>query len=183
MSIQPPGSATVRSTTPLLPGAEDRLVLCAIGPDETGTPSVALWWTDLSGEPKAGWLFPAERAEQDPRVAGRLLLAATYGRAAQRRGGTGWALLSRLAGGAGHTPPAIPPLDVDDLVADVRLRTGRTPAPRDTDVPGRCPVVTDLLAACGLIGWATRVGESAAASGPSPVSRWLRQAPVPARLS
>jgi hypothetical protein len=168
---------------PLLPGARDRLVLCATGPDETGTPSVALWRTDLSGEPKAGWLFPEERAERDPRVAGRLLLAATYGRAAQRRDGTGWALLARLADATGHARPATAVLDVDDLVAGVRRRTGRTPAPRDTDGSRRCPVVTELLATCDLVGWATRAWAAAPEPGPSPVAQWLRQAPVPAGIS
>jgi hypothetical protein len=183
MSIQPRRSALVKSTAPLLPGAADRLVLCATGPDETGTPSVALWWTDLSGEPKAGWLFPEERAEDDPRVAGRLLLAAGHGRPAQRGAGTGWALLARLADRAGHALPETAPLNVDDLVAGVRRRTGRTPEPRAAGGSHRCPVVSELLVTCELIGWATRAWASAPAPGPSPVSQWLRPAPVPARLS
>ncbi|BEL03180.1 hypothetical protein Q0Z83_013710 [Actinoplanes sichuanensis] len=164
-------------------GSGDRLVVCATGPDETGIPSVAVWWTDLSGEPKAGWLFPEERAENDADVAGRLLLAATYGRAAHRRADAGWALLDRLAERTGRHRPATASLDVDDLVAEVRHRTGQTPDLPATGGPGRCPVVTELLATCELIGWATRAWAAAPRSGPSPVSQWLSRKPVPARLS
>lgn len=180
------GSATVDCTglPALLPaGSGDRLVVCATGPDENGTPSVAVWWTDLSGSPKAGWLFPEERAENDTDVAGRLLLAATYGRAAHRRADAGWALLDRLAERAGRHRPATASLDVDDLVAGVRRRTGQSPDRPETARPGRCPVVTELLATCELIGWATRAWAAAPKPGPSPVSQWLAPKPVPARLS
>jgi hypothetical protein len=164
--------------------ADDRLVVCAAGADEGGEESVALWWTSLSGEPKAGWLFPVEVAEQDAAVARRLLAAAGYGRPVGRGPATGWAVLARLARRAGlaatgYEPPNV--LDVDVLVTRVRDRTGAGPPPLRIMSRDRCALVADVLEACRLVGWASCACFTfgGPANDPSPVEQWLRRERAP----
>ncbi|NMO50544.1 hypothetical protein HH310_04965 [Actinoplanes sp. TBRC 11911] len=161
----------------------DRLVVCATGADEAGAESLALWWTDLSGEPKAGWLFPVDLAEQDAAVAQRLLAAGGYGRPAGRGPATGWGVLAHLARqaglpGSGYGPSDV--LDVDELVSLVRDRTSVAAPPQRFTGHDPCPVVANLLETCRLIGWATRAWSTRVglADEPSPLQRWLGREPV-----
>lgn len=60
-------------TVPIL--SRRRHAIVGAGRDCDGTPSIAAWSLSCTGEPLAGWVFPAQQALHDPAVAHRLVTA------------------------------------------------------------------------------------------------------------
>jgi hypothetical protein len=138
----------------------DRLVVMCCGPDETGTPAVAIWWLDLHGEPLAGWVHPMEELAGDPVIARRLLIAATGGLLVDSDPPTARRLIDWFAAVAGADRSELPTvsLDLSALIADVERRVGPTrvgtPQRRTVARWTPCPVVDDgVLRTSDLVRW------------------------------
>jgi hypothetical protein len=175
-------STGVEVPAPALPLTGRRLVLAATGLDEAGTPSIALWWAGMFGEPKAGWVFHADTVHRDRSVARRLFVAASQGMLVDRRPGVASAVLERLAVGAGSRWPETRRvvLDLDRVVADLERQLGADrlgavarPLPRAS----RCPVVDRILGMTDLLGWCVRAWRAGLAASPQqPLPPyWMRQ--------